>query len=243
MTVSRTGDVEGVKPLRAASYPRVSDEEQVDGTSLDTQEIDNAAYIAAQGMICAGVYREEGVSGTVLDRPMLQRMLADFDRGLFDVVVVWKRDRLARNKVVVAEFERRGIPILSVTETNSDGSAAGEFSQDVLDAVAAFQSRRIGETVRRAMRRRAEQGYFNGGSAPRGFDIDGGVLVPNDDMPLVLRMFRERDAGMSKAAIRDGLMDDGLMIDNTGIRRCWPPVSISGRSTSAARPSPAVTRQ
>jgi hypothetical protein len=128
--VTLLGKVEGDtgnRPLRAASYPSVSDEDQVDGTSLDTQEIDNAAFIAAQGMICAGVYREEGVSGTVLDRPVLQRMLADYDRGLFDVVVVWKRDRLARSKVVIAEFERRGIPILSVTEANSDGSAAREF--------------------------------------------------------------------------------------------------------------------
>src|SRR5450759_3377250 len=86
-------------PLRTAIYVRVSTDEQTEsGLGLASQEDRCRALALAKGWTIAGLYREEGVSGTVdpKARPEAGRLLADAAAGLLDVVLVLKIDRLAR---------------------------------------------------------------------------------------------------------------------------------------------------
>src|SRR5690348_6927292 len=91
------------RQIRCAIYTRKSTEEglQQDFNSLDAQRESCAAYIVSQkaeGWIAvAGRYDDGGYSGGTLERPALQHLLKDIERGVVDVVVVYKIDRLSRS--------------------------------------------------------------------------------------------------------------------------------------------------
>src|SRR5215212_7388115 len=86
--------------MRAAIYERVSSEEQVEGYSLDARDRAGRLYCETHGLKAVHVYREEGRSARTDDlskRPAFRQMLDDAEAGLFEVVVVHKLDRFARN--------------------------------------------------------------------------------------------------------------------------------------------------
>ena len=89
---------------RCAVYCRVSSDERLDQefNSIDAQKEAGHAYIASQraeGWIpVTDDYDDPGFSGGNTDRPALKRLLADIERGLIDIVVVYKIDRLTRSR-------------------------------------------------------------------------------------------------------------------------------------------------
>ena len=89
--------------LRCAIYTRKSSEEglEQDFNSLDAQREACAAYIASQkheGWVCLPErYDDGGYSGGNIERPALQRLVADIEQGKIDCVVVYKVDRLSRS--------------------------------------------------------------------------------------------------------------------------------------------------
>src|SRR5438067_12679202 len=90
-------------PVRCAIYTRKSTEEglQQEFNSLDAQREAAQAYIASQqheGWVCLpDRYDDGGFTGGNMERPALQRLLADVREGKVDVVVVYKIDRLSRS--------------------------------------------------------------------------------------------------------------------------------------------------
>src|SRR5512144_3196251 len=104
------------RKVRCAVYTRVSADERLDMefTSLDAQREAGLAYIQSQkheGWILVGDrYDDGGFSGGSMERPALQRLLRDVERGVIDVLVVYKVDRLSRALTdfarIVETFER-----------------------------------------------------------------------------------------------------------------------------------------
>ena len=93
-----------VAPKRCAVYCRVSTDERLDQSfnSLDAQKDSGLAYIASQraeGWIpVPDDYIDPGFSGGNIERPALKRLMADIEAGRIDIVVVYKIDRLTRNR-------------------------------------------------------------------------------------------------------------------------------------------------
>jgi len=84
--------------IRVAVYTRVSTQEQAEkGTSLDVQDSQLKAFCQAQGWAITNSYTDAGLSGKNDERPGLKQMLADAKFNLFEKIVVFKLDRLARN--------------------------------------------------------------------------------------------------------------------------------------------------
>ena len=84
---------------RAVGYIRVSTEEQaIEGQSLDSQYARIKAYADSQGWDLIEVYREEGYSGKTIDRPELKRLIKTIAAGQIDVLLVYKVDRLTRRQ-------------------------------------------------------------------------------------------------------------------------------------------------
>ena len=112
--------------IRCAVYTRKSSEEGLDQgfNSLDAQHEACTAYIASQrheGWVRSNLrYDDGGVSGGTLERPALQRLLADIDAGRVRMVVVYKIDRLTRSLTdfarLVERFDRAGCSFVSVTQ-------------------------------------------------------------------------------------------------------------------------------
>jgi site-specific DNA recombinase len=112
--------------LRCAVYTRKSSEHglEQDFNSLDAQREAGEAYIKSQShegwKLVRNPYEDGGLSGGTMERPALQRLLADVEARLIDVVVVYKVDRLTRSLAdfakLIETFEAHGVSFVSVTQ-------------------------------------------------------------------------------------------------------------------------------
>lgn len=84
--------------MKAVGYVRVSTEEQArEGVSLDNQRKRIEAFCVAKDWTLGRIYADEGISGSSLKRDGVQELISDCKRGVFDVVVIYKLDRLTRS--------------------------------------------------------------------------------------------------------------------------------------------------
>jgi hypothetical protein len=141
--------------IRCAIYTRKSCEEGLDleFNSLDAQRESAEAYIASQqheGWTClAEHYDDGGFSGGSMERPALNRLLADIEAGKIDCVVVNKVDRLSRSLLdfarIMETFEQRKISFVSVTQQFNTATSMGRLVLNVLLSFAQFEREIIGE--------------------------------------------------------------------------------------------------
>ena len=118
--------------IRCGIYTRKSSDEGLDQdfNSLDAQHEACLAYIASQrheGWVSDKTrYDDGGVSGGTLERPAMQRLLADIDAGHIQMVVVYKIDRLTRSLAdfakLVERFDAAGCSFVSVTQAFNTGA-------------------------------------------------------------------------------------------------------------------------
>jgi len=141
-----------------AIYTRKSSEEGLEQefNSLQAQREACEAFITSQrheGWMClrAG-YDDGGFSGATIDRPALQRLLADLTAGRVDIVVVYKIDRLTRSLAdfakIVEILDARGASFVSVTQQFNTTTSMGRLTLNVLLSFAQFEREVIGERIR-----------------------------------------------------------------------------------------------
>ena len=143
--------------MKAAIYARVSTCEQ----TCDNQLFELRCYVEARGW--AGTeFVDAGVSGAKDKRPALDALLKDAKRRRFDVVLVWKLDRLGRSLqhllFLVEELQTLGIALVSLGESIDATTPAGRLQFHVLSAVAQFERDRIRERVITGLQRAKRQG-------------------------------------------------------------------------------------
>jgi len=133
----------GSAPLvRCAIYTRKSTEEGLEQAfnSLDAQREASEAYIASQkneGWTCLETrYDDGGFTGGNMDRPALQRLLADIDAGQVDSIVVYKLDRFSRSLLDFAKMmetlDKHQVAFVSITQQFSTGTSMGRLVLNVL---------------------------------------------------------------------------------------------------------------
>ena len=150
----------------AVIYCRVSSKEQIDGTSLKSQEDACRAYAAQQGMEVLKVFIEEGESAKFADRTQLLALI-DFcreNKGQVQALLVWKVDRFARNNAdyyaVKSTLMRYGVTrVVSVTEP-IDASPTGKLMEGVLASFAQFDNDVRAVRSVQGMQRRLQEGIF-----------------------------------------------------------------------------------
>jgi DNA invertase Pin-like site-specific DNA recombinase len=120
---------------RAVIYTRVSSTDQVEGTSLETQERSCREYCAREKMEVVELFSDRGESAKTADRPKFQDMVrfSNAKANLVNYVVVYRLDRLARNNhdyaVYTAALARRGVAIRSATEPIYGGIITGSLTR------------------------------------------------------------------------------------------------------------------
>jgi DNA invertase Pin-like site-specific DNA recombinase len=143
--------------MRSAIYARVSTLDQEPENQL--QEL--RRYIGARGWTVAD-YVDRGVSGTKDRRPALDALLKDARRRRFDVLVVWRLDRLGRNLrhliTLLEELQALGIAFVSLNEGIDATTPAGKLQMHILGAIAEFERARIAERVKAGLQRARAQG-------------------------------------------------------------------------------------
>ena len=146
------------KLFRCAIYTRKSTEHNLDleFNSLDAQREACEAYIKSQAhegwRLVPDRYDDGGLSGASLDRPALQKLLADVRAGKINTVVVYKVDRLTRSLADFAKlvelFDQHGVSFVSITQSFNTTSSMGRLTLNVLLSFAQFEREVIGERVR-----------------------------------------------------------------------------------------------
>jgi DNA invertase Pin-like site-specific DNA recombinase len=169
------------RKLRCAVYTRKSSEEGLDMefNSLDAQREACEAYVASQKaegwLLTPDRYDDGGFSGGTLERPALQRLLADIEARRVDIVVVYKIDRLSRALTdfakLVEVFDRNGVTFVSVTQSFNTTTSMGRLTLNILLSFAQFEREVIGERIRDKFAASRKKGMWMGGWAPLGYDI------------------------------------------------------------------------
>lgn len=170
--------------MRVAIYIRVSTKMQIERYSLEDQERACRAHAEMRSWSVVGVYVDKAESGRRDDRPELQRLKDDARRRRFDVVLVFKLNRFARNVPdqykAAAELEALGVEIASATETFDRKTAAGRLTFGMLAVIAQFDSDQQGERVKSAKQMQAQRGDWVG-PPPYGAEKPEKVLVWKGD--------------------------------------------------------------
>jgi DNA invertase Pin-like site-specific DNA recombinase len=197
--------------LRCAIYTRKSTEEGLDKefNTLDAQREACEAYIASQkaeGWISiASRYDDGGFSGSNLERPALQRLIADIEARCVDVVVVYKIDRLSRALMdfakLVEVFDRNEVTFVSVTQSFNTTTSMGRLTLNILLSFAQFEREVIGERIRDKFRASRSRGMWMGGHPPFGYDVKDRKLIVNETEAAIVRTVFERFVRVGSATI------------------------------------------
>jgi DNA invertase Pin-like site-specific DNA recombinase len=173
-------------------YCRVSSEEQVEGTSLDTQERACREYAGREGITVLETFIERGESAKTADRKELNRAVAFCKQRRVGFFIVYKLDRFARNQddhVMVRTYLRRcGTELRSVTEP-IDETPIGRAMEGVLSVFAEFDNNVRTERSKQGMLERVRQGMWVW-PAPLGYrrTEKGGNLVPDPERAPFIRL-------------------------------------------------------
>lgn len=157
-----------MREKRAAIYVRVSTNEQDTGL----QETELQQYVESRGWEYV-VYRDKAQSGAKNERPALNAMLTAMRRRKFDVVVVWKLDRLARSLkqllTIGEECQSLGVDLVSLRQNIDTTLPAGRLTFQILGAVAEFERELLRERVKAGMAQARRTGKHVGRPALRIF--------------------------------------------------------------------------
>lgn len=148
-------------------------------------------------------------------------MIKDSADKKFDVVLVWKLDRFARNRYDSAYYKnvlrRNGVKVLSATELISQ-NAEGILLEFMLEGYAEYYSAELSEKVLRGLTENALKCKYNGGTLPIGYCIDSNQFFQIDPLtaPAVLDAFKSYAEGASMREVTDELNIKGVRTKRGG---------------------------
>jgi site-specific DNA recombinase len=180
---------------RVCLYLRISTDEDHQPTSLRTQRERLERYCQAMEDWHVVHAFEDQANGVTLDRPGLKQALGLAREQRFDLLLVYRVDRLSRKVRQLAglakELDRLGIVLKSATEPFDTGSAAGRMMLQMLGVFAEFEHATIVDRVTAGLERRVREGRWMSGRTPYGYTRDEGLLVPDPvKAPIVRRVFQ-----------------------------------------------------
>lgn len=180
---------------KVAIYIRVSTARQdQEGYSIPLQKERLIAYCKAKGWVVAGIFVDPGHSGSSLERPGMERLIAGVEAGKFDVVLVYKLDRLSRSQkdtlyLIEDVFMANNTDFVSMQESFDTGTIYGRAMVGVLSVFSQMERETITERTLMGRAGRAEEGLWHGGGTdPLGYDYIDGELVVNEKEAEQIRM-------------------------------------------------------
>jgi site-specific DNA recombinase len=218
--------------LRVIGYTRVSSDEQAEyGSGLDYQAEAIENFAMSQGYDLLAVISDPGISGATLPdkRPGFSQVIAMAEDEKFDVLLVWKFDRLARHLVyavqTVAWLQEYGVDLRSITEPIDTTSPIGQVIFSVLAGMASMEREAITERTRAGRVKKAERGGYAGGVAPLGYKrTERGLELVEHEAKIVRLIYQLHNQGLSLRAIAKRLTAEGY---RTKKNRKWYASTIA----------------
>ncbi len=185
--------------VKMALYVRVSTDRQAEeGYSIEVQTERLIAFSKTlDGEVSYELYIDDGFSGASLERPAIQRLILDAKNKVITHICVYKLDRLSRSQkdtlhLIEDVFLPNNIAFISIQESFNTATAFGRAVVGILSVFAQLERENIYERTRSGMQKRVEAGFWpGGGGVPFGYDydLDKGILVPNNDAETVRQIY------------------------------------------------------
>ncbi len=186
---------------RCAIYARKSSEEGLDMNynTLEAQRDACGSYIASQRhegwKVVNKVYEDGGYSGGNMQRPGLKELLDDVAKGLIDIIVVYKIDRLTRSLTDFAKLtdllDKHQVSFVAVTQQFNTSTSMGRLTLNVLLSFAQFEREVSGERIRDKFAASKRKGIWMGGPIPMGYDAkDRKLHIIEEEADIVRHIFR-----------------------------------------------------
>ena len=178
--------------MKAVIYARYSSENQTEN-SIGGQLRECMEYAEKHNFAVVGAYIDRALSAKIDDRPEFQRMIADSAKKQFDVVLVWKLDGFARNRLDSATYrailKRNDVNVVSAKENISEG-LEGIILEAMLEGMAEYYSAELSQKVKRVQKENALKCKAVG-STPFGHRKNADKMFEIDPLtaPIVLEMF------------------------------------------------------
>ena len=193
---SPRAEPEEAPTVRIATYTRISTDEEHQPFSLEAQATRLGSYVDSQGDWSLVRRFSDQVSGATLERPGLHKALLEAKAGRYDLLLVYRVDRLSRSvrglAQILEDLDAAGVAFRSATEPFDTGSPAGRMMVQMLGVFAEFERATIIDRVIAGMERKASRGGWCYGAAPFGYDLDrtlGQLVVNEREAPILQRMF------------------------------------------------------
>ena len=199
---------------KVALYARFSSDNQR-SESIDAQIRAMEGYCKQHRYVIVKTYVDEAKSATTDRRPAFQQMIADSSEHVFDILLVHKLDRFARNRydsaVYKRELKKNGVSVYSVLE-NLDSSPESIMMESVLEGMSEYYSQNLAREVMKGLRETALQGKHTGGKPPLGYDVDPTTqtLVINEQEAETVRLIYDMySKGYGYSPILSTLHEEG----------------------------------
>ena len=179
---------------KAALYARYSSDNQR-SESIDAQLRAMQNYCQQNHILIVETYIDEAKSATTDHRPSFQKMISDSKYHQFNIILVHKLDRFARNRydsaVYKRELKKNGVSVYSVLE-NLDDSPESIMMESVLEGMSEYYSQNLAREVMKGMRETALQCKHTGGKPPLGYDLntDGKLIINQGEAEVVQQIFK-----------------------------------------------------
>jgi len=220
--------------METAIYVRVSTEEQAqEGFSVRAQEQKLKDYARIKEWSIYNIYVDEGISGkNIIDRPAVNKMIEDIEKGLVKNVVVFKIDRLTRSTADLAYlielFNKHDCAFNSLMESIDTHTASGRMFIKIIGIFAEFERENIAERVRLGCERKVKEGYsLCNKQISYGYDRPKGQKIQtiNEEESKIVKEIFEMVVNQNKSylAIAKILNVRGIPTKNNTI---WRPVTI-----------------
>ncbi len=206
--------------MKGVIYARYSSDNQRE-ESIEGQLRECKAFAEKNDIQIVETYIDRALSARTDRRPDFQRMIKDSVGKKFEVVIVWKLDRFARDKYDSAHYKRilknNGVKVVSATEAISAG-AEGILLESMLEGMAEYYSAELSEKVTRGLTENALKCKYNGGTLPIGYMIDSEQYFQIDPLtaPAVLDAFKHYADGASMREITDEMNLKGVRTKRGG---------------------------
>lgn len=174
--------------IAAAIYCRLSQDDGNAGesNSIQTQKALIKQYCAENNIPIAGVYCDDGWSGTNFERPQFKQMMEDIEDGKINMVIVKDLSRFGREYAQMGlyiehYFEEKGVRFISIAENYDSQKGSDNLVLPFTNVINSYYTRQVSAKTKAAHRARAKEGMFLGAHAPFGYEKD-----PNDRHKLII---------------------------------------------------------
>lgn len=221
---------------KAGIYIRVSTDKQAqEGDSVAAQKEALTKYVSGRSDLrLAGVYIDDGISGTKADRDELNHLLEDVQQGKINAIFFTKLDRWfrsVRHYTATQEIlDRHGVTWTAIWESIYDTSTPqGRLIVNQMMSIAQFEAENTGQRIRQVQAYKVTQGEVISGMTPPGYTIRDKHMVKNDTAPAVLEAFQHYSYTGSINVTMTLTAGKGLPTTHTAFKNMLTNVKYTGK--------------